>query len=207
MEEKYTIESIEILEGGQAIRRRPGLYFDCFEKKSLDSLAFEIACHAFDEYFDGKCTELRLTVWGDACSIWYNAGMSLQLMPYEDFTDLEAMMTVLYACTNLKKHLAVGKKYCHVGMASVNHASEKCLVTTVCEGQKGTFEFADGEIIARNIEPCEPDSTWTEILIQPSTSIFGDLKFTSKGIAERAAEIRDQLKDLDFVVEDRISQP
>ncbi|MBL0020016.1 MAG: hypothetical protein IPP17_27200 [Bacteroidetes bacterium] len=203
---EYTEDNIKSISSGEHVRLRPKLYFGCFEENSLDSMAFEIACHAFDEYFDGKCTEIRLRVWRNACAIWYDAGMSLQPMQYENITHLEAIMTIFYACTNLKKHLAVGQQHCNTGIAAINFASKKCHVTTHWEGQKGKFAFEHGETISRNIEPCANDTVWTEIHIQPNPLVFGDLQFTSQGIAERALEIREQLKDLNFVVEDCISE-
>lgn len=206
MEMEYTEDSIKSISPGEHVRLRPNMYFGCFEENSLDSLAFEIACHAFDEYFDGKCTELRLSVWRNACKIWYNAGMSLQPMQYENITHLEAIMTVFFTCSNLKKHLAVGQKHCNTGIAAINFGSEKCHVTTHWKGKKGIFTFEHGETVSRNIEACARKLTWTEIHIQPNPAVFGDLQFSSQGIAERVQEIREELKNLNFVVEDRIRE-
>jgi DNA gyrase/topoisomerase IV subunit B len=119
-------------------------------------------------------------------------------------THAEAMMLYLYACTNLKKHLAVGEKYCHSGMSSVNYGASNCSLISVWEGQKGTFQFVDGEIVARQIEPIQGKESWTEITIKPSADVFPGLQFTSQGIAERAAAIREESEGLNLIVEDRI---
>ena len=204
MKEKYIAEDIRSLETGEHIRMRPKMYFQkCFAENSLDCLPFEVLCHAFDEYFDGNCNEIKLTIWKDSFSISYNVGMPLTIT-HGNLTNAEIIMTKIGACSNLKKHLAVGQEFCGLGMATINFASENCKVTTVCNNQKGVFEFQNGETKTKNIEPFQSKSSWTEIFIQPNKSLFENLHFTSKGIHKKATEIRNRLKDLNFVTEDRI---
>lgn len=203
MATEYNEDSIRSIEPREHVAMRPGLYFDCFEVGSLDSLAFEIACHAFDEYFDGKCAKLKLTVWSHSVSIWYDAGMSLQER-HEGMTAAEAMMTQFYACSNLKKHLAVGQKHCQTGMAAINFAAARCSLTTVWEGQRGTFVFENGVTQRKQIEPDPTGASWTEIFVELNQAVFGELQFTSAGIAEREVEIKAELEGLSFVVDDRI---
>lgn len=204
MKKKYTAEDIRTLEAGEHIRMRPKLYFEkCFTENSLDCLPFEVLCHAFDEYFDGNCNEIKLTVWKQSFSIRYNIGMPLSIK-YGDLSTAEIIMTKIGTCSNLKKHLAVGKEFCELGMATINFASENSKVTTVWNNQKGVFEFENGETIAKKIEPFQSESSWTEIFVQPNKSLFENLHFTSKGIQEKATEIRKRLKDLNFLIEDNI---
>jgi len=204
MKRKYTEDSIQALEAGEHIRIRPKMYFEkCFSENSLDSLPFEVLCHAFDEYFDGNCNEIKLIAWNHYFSIRYNVGMPLSTT-IEKLTKAEIIMTKIGACSNLKKHLAVGQEFCGLGMATINFASEKAKLTTVWNNQKGTFEFQDGKTISKNIEPFQSEDSWTEIYVQPNKLLFENLHFTSKGIEEKATEIRKRLKDLNFIVEDKI---
>ncbi len=58
MSKKYRADDIKALEPGEHVRMRPRLYFEkCYAENSLDSLPFEVLCHAFDEYFDEIVTK------------------------------------------------------------------------------------------------------------------------------------------------------
>jgi DNA gyrase subunit B len=202
---KYIAGDIRSLEAGEHIRMRPELYFEkCFSEKSLDSLPFEVLCHAFDEYFDGNCNEIELTIWKNSFSIKYNTGMSLATMKNKNLTTAEIIMTKLGACSNLKKHLAVGQEFCSLGMATINFASEKCKLTTVWRNQKGIFEFENGKLKSKRIESFNSQISWTEITILPNKSLFENLAFTSKGINKKAGEIKKRLNELSLVVIDKI---
>lgn len=204
MKKKYSEDDIQAISAGEQIRMRPRMYFEkCFSENTLDSLPFEVLCHAFDEYFDGSCTEIKLTVRNNSFSIFYNVGMPLSVT-HEDLTKAETIMTKIGACSNLKKHLAVGQEFCSLGMATINFASENCKVTTVWNNQKGTFEFRDGETTFRNIEPYPSETSWTEVVIQPNKLLFGQLCFTEKGIEKKAAEIRTRLKKLTFIIDAKL---
>ena len=62
MSEEFDKNNIQALEARVHVRLRPTMYFEkCFEEKSLDSLPFEVLCHAFDEYYDGNCKKITLT--------------------------------------------------------------------------------------------------------------------------------------------------
>lgn len=203
--EEYTSDSIQDLSGRAHVLLRPKMYFEqCFSEASLDAIPFEVLCHAFDEYFDGNCKEIQLKVWRDSFSIKYDVGMPLRKVRYQEFTYPEMIMTKMMACSNLKKHLAVGKEFCALGMATINFASEKSALTSVWQQQKGIFKFEYGELTLKDIAPYDTQDSWTEIFIQPNTSIFKELQFTSKGIQERVTKIQKRLSDLDFIVEDNI---
>lgn len=203
--EEYTSDNIQSLSGRAHVLLRPRMYFEqCFSEESLDAIPFEVLCHAFDEYFDGNCKEIQLTVWKDSFSIKYDVGMPLRKIKYQEFTYPEMIMTKMMACSNLKKHLAVGQEFCSLGMATINFASEKSTLTSVWQHQKGTFEFEYGELTSREIVAYDTQESWTEIFIQPNKSIFKELQFTSNGIFERVTKIKKRLPDLNFNVEDNI---
>ena len=204
MKKEYTADDIQALEAGEHVRMRPKMYFEkCFSENSLDSLPFEVLCHAFDEYFDGNCNEIELTVWKNSFSLKYNVGMPLSVR-YEDLSNAEIIMTKIGACSNLKKHLAVGQEFCSLGMATINFASEKCKLTTLWKNKKGTFEFENGKTKTRNIETFKSEDSWTEIIVEPNKSLFENLQFTSKGVKEKATEIEKRLAKLNLVVIDKI---
>ena len=202
MRKKYTSDDIQTLSGREHVRLRPKLYFEkCFTEKSLDSLPFEVLCHAFDEYFVGNCNEIKLRVFKDSFSVKYNVGMPLRRIENNDLSYAEMIMTKLMACSNLKKHLAVGQEFCSLGMATINFASDTCQLTTVGKKNKGTFVFKNGETVTRTIEPYESEDAWTEIFVRPSKEIFDNLPFTPNGIEKKAREISNRLTGLTISIE------
>ena len=205
MKKKYTADDIKALDAGEHVRARPKMYFKkCFLENSLDSLPFEGLCHAFDEYFDGNCNKIELTVWENSFSIKYNTGMSLSIIELENISYAEIIMTKIGACSNLKKHLAVGQEFCDLGMATINFASEKCKLTTQWENKRGIFEFEDGTTKTKSIEPFESRNSWTEIFVLPNKSLFENLRFTSKGIKKKTVEINNRLAELNIIIIDKI---
>ena len=204
MEKEYSSDKIQALSAREHVRLRPLFYFEkCFKENSLDSLPFEVLCHAFDEYFDENCSEIKLTIWKDKFSIIYNAGMPLSVK-YDKLTIAEIIMTKIGACSNLKKHLEVGQEFCSLGMATINFASEKCNLTTLWKNKKGIFKFKNGIINTKNIELFKSDDNWTEIFVKPSIKIFKEIKFKSVGVKANAKMISGRLEKLNLIVEDKI---
>lgn len=202
MNKKYTADDIQALDGRIHVQMRPKLYFEkCFSENTLNSLPFEVLCHAFDEYFDKNCNEIELTIWKNSFLIRYNAGMSLSTKN-DNLTNAEIIMTKIGACSNLKKHLAVGQEFCNLGMAIINSASKTCKLTTHWKNKKGTFEFEYGETKTKIIESTTKDYAHpcTEIYVVPNPSLFEGLIFTFDGINKKANEINNRFLNLNLIV-------
>lgn len=200
MSEKYSSDDIQALSLGEAIRKRPRLYFDkCFEEKCLDALPFEVLCHAFDEYFDGACNRINISVSRDMFTVTYNAGMDVEINS-NGLSRAEMIMTHLYACKNEKKHLAVGEAFCQLGMAIINLASEKCELTTVSKGKRGTFVFEHGITRSTTINDEVNENDFTEICMKPGKLVFEQLGFTAEGLQEKASQVRAKLPGLDISI-------
>jgi len=198
MEEKYTAQDIQTLSGNEHVRMRPQLYFQkCFHEQSLASLPLEMACHALDEYFDGKCTRLDITIMEDYFTVKYDAGISLD-MSYGVYV-AQNIMTKIGVCSNHKKHLEVGAEFCELGIATINFASEICRVITVSNGQKGCFNFAKGITESIEVEASDEDEH-TLIMLKPDRTIFGDLKVTLEEVQEKVNELSAKVPGLEITV-------
>lgn len=206
MEQEYNSDDIQSLSAGEHIRMRPKLYFEkCFIEKSLNSLIFEVLCHAFDEYFDGNCDKVEIEVFNDSFIVNYNSGMSLKEVS-DNFTKAELIMTKIAACKNEKKHLSVGEEFCELGMATINFASENCQLTTFSKGKKGIFNFINGQTISKQISNEEFENESTRIYLKPNKILFENLKFTIQGIKEKAEELNLRLENFKVIIIDRIVQ-
>jgi len=155
---EYSAATIEVLTGLEAVRRRPRMYVGDLDAPELPSnLLLEAVCHALDEILDGKCTAVTIDMTGTR-SAWvkYDAGMSLDAAwPGGDTPAAEAFLTLHKACHNLKKHIAVGDRYCQFGLAVLNAFSEDLVATTSCSGQTATLHFARGKMAPYDIEPTD----------------------------------------------------
>jgi DNA gyrase/topoisomerase IV subunit B len=205
MDKEFKADDIKTLSTGEAIRRRPRLYFDnCFREKTLDALPFEVLCHAFDEYLDGVCKSIEISVTHHSFTVQYDAGISLERKHYDDLSKAEAIMTEIYTCRNGKKHLSVGEEFCHLGLATINFAAEQCELTTVCNGKMGHFIFEKGVTLSREINIAETPTEFTKIIMKPDQSLFENLPFTLEGINEKARQIISRMPGLNIIIRNNI---
>ena len=197
---KYTSVDIQALESHHHVRMRPQLYFEkVFAEKSLDRLPLEVACHAFDEVMDKNCSYLKITLFLDHFTIEYDAGISLRkIHPKSKITHAEAIMTMIAACHNYKKHLAVGDEFCDVGIMTINAASEWCKLLTYSNGQKGEFYFKEGETETRTICSSDEKKDYTKITVKPDATIFPNLKINPKTLQKKIDEVREKLNGFDI---------
>ncbi|MDP9959823.1 hypothetical protein [Chryseobacterium lathyri] len=194
-EKKYTESSIKSLDWKEHIWLRPRMYFEkCFEENNLNSIALEIFCPAIDEYFDNNCSEIYLGIKENSIQIEYNSGMELR-ETYGN-TVAENFMTKLMACKNEKKHLEVGKKYCLLGIATINASAERCELNTIWNKQKGYFIFENGSTVFRKISSTDSSDDFTKISFEMSKEIFGDLKFEFSDLQLRLASLKEKLPNL-----------
>lgn len=201
MKKEYNEDEIKALDWTEHIRLRPQMYFNaCFEEGTLDALPIEMACHAIDEYFDKNCDSLKITVFENHFSLEYNAGISLETTRGIAYTKAEDIFTRMYACSNEKKHLAVGEEFCRIGVKSINAVAERCDLMTIHHGKKGTFVFKGGKTASRKIEDVKAINT-TKIIMKLNHGILNNLTFTVEGIREKAAELSQKLEGFNIEVE------
>lgn len=137
---------IIVLERLDAIRLRPHLFLDGIERADLfDDLIFESLCHAIDEVVDDRCKQINIDVASTgSIGVRYDAGMPLKRLA-SGKTQADLMFTVLYACHNLKKHLAIGDKFCRYGLTVVNAFCAELHIDTVFDGERGTQIYKQGK--------------------------------------------------------------
>ena len=99
MAEKYDANSISILEGLEAVRKRPGMYIGSVGTKGLNHLIYEIADNAVDEHLAGYCSEITVTLNDDgtATIIDNGRGIPIGIHPKAGIPAVEVVFTVLHA--------------------------------------------------------------------------------------------------------------
>ncbi len=201
MSDKNFPADIQVLKGPEAVRQRVDMYFGaCIQEETLDRLPIELMCHAIDEVIDGNCNSIKIIVHSTYFEVHYDAGIPLTIIKHTNETYAEHIMSHLFACKNLKKHLEVGDHMCNLGLATVNFGAEWCDLITVSQNQKGHFKFREGGLESKNIQSSKKGEQ-TVIKLKPDKSLFGNLWFTYGGVAQKAQRLSKQLTGFNIEVE------
>jgi DNA gyrase/topoisomerase IV subunit B len=183
-------DDIQVLTGLEAIRIRPQVYLKGIEIP--DGLIIQTLCHAIDEVFDGKCSWIKIEIDRELVTIEYNAGISLEIRPSgRSVADL--MMTELYACHNLKKHLEVGEKYCRLGLAAVTAFCDRFEIETVWHGKIGNQIYIKGAAEQDFAISNSPEIDKTKFIFVLDRELVGDYQFDFDRLRLKLLELAQEL--------------
>ncbi len=191
----YGAKDIQVLEGLEAVRRRPGMYVGGTDQKALHHLVYEVVDNSIDEALAGVCDRITVTIHPDSSiTVEDNGrGIPVDLHPEKKKSALEVVMTTLHA----------GGKFGHssykvsgglhgVGVSAVNALSEWCEVEVRRDG-KVYFQRYERGIPQEAVKPigkCDPRITGTRTTFHYDTQIFqGDVEFRFDTLATRFREM------------------
>ncbi len=173
----YGAKDIQVLEGLEAVRRRPGMYVGGTDLKALHHLVYEVVDNAIDEALAGVCNRIEVVINADSSvSVIDNGrGIPVDIHPEKKKSALEVVMTVLHA----------GGKFGHsaykvsgglhgVGVSAVNALSEWCEAHVYKEGQIYFQRYERGIPVepVKVIGKCDPKQTGTKITFKFDKEIF-----------------------------------
>lgn len=190
--EQYDESQIQILEGLEPVRKRPGMYIGSTDLRGLHHLVYEIVDNSIDEAMAGECSEIYVALRSDgSASIEDNGrGIPTGKHPQADMSSLEVALTMLHAGGKFGGDgYKVSGGLHGVGVSVVNALSEK-LVATVCrEGKIHRQEFSRGESVTglEIVGDCE--GTGTKIEFWPDADIFEDVNFVFDTLRVRLREM------------------
>ena len=136
-EKKYGAESISILEGLEAVRKRPGMYIGSVGTRGLNHLIYEIVDNAVDEHLAGYCSEIDVCLNADgSCTITDNGrGVPVNMHPTAGVSAVEVVFTILHAGGKFSEDTYKISGGLHgVGAAVVNALSKRLSVTVKRDG-------------------------------------------------------------------------
>ena len=171
----YTARDISVLEGLEAVRRRPGMYIGSTDERGLHHLIYEIVDNAVDEAMAGYCNRIIVTILPDGSArIEDNGrGVPIDRHPQTGLTGLETVMTTLHAGSKFGGGgYKVSGGLHGVGASVVNALSEELRAEIMRNGRVHVQEYSRGASLAPVAVAGESDSTGTTIWFKPDSEIF-----------------------------------
>src|SRR6266404_7537372 len=182
----YGAESIKVLEGLEAVRRRPGMYIGDTAERGLHHLVSEIVDNSVDEALAGFCTEINVVILSDdRISVEDNGrGIPVDMHPTEKRSALEVVHTVLHAGGKFEKSAYKVSGGLHgVGASVVNALSEEFEVEVHKNGRIYFQRYERGAPKMKVEERGATKTTGTKTTFSPDPKIFPEIHFKYETIA------------------------
>ena len=188
---KYDASSIKILDGLEAVRKRPGMYIGSTDKKGLHHLAWEIIDNCIDEIINGYGTTVKIRLNGDGSITIADNGRGVPIGKHESGASAtEVIYTVLHAGGKFEEgNYKVSGGLHGVGASVVNALSTWMDVTIYREGLISNIRFKNGGEVASPLKKIgESKKTGTCVTFMPDYEIFKNCQFSFSTICERMQE-------------------
>ena len=210
-ENNYDASAIQVLEGLEAVRKRPGMYIGTTDVKGLHHLVWEIVDNSIDEALAGFCNHIEITINKDnSVTVVDNGrGIPVGIHPKTGISTVETVYTVLHAGGKFGGGgYKVSGGLHGVGASVVNALSSWVVVTVYKEGKVYEVKFADG---GKTVQPltvigaCEEDKSGTTVTFKPDADIFDTDIYDYETLKVRTRELAFLNKGLRLTLTDQRS--
>jgi len=203
--EDYNAEDIRILDGLEAVRRRPGMYIGSTDQHGLHHLVYEIVYNSIDEAMAGYCDRTQVSIHEDnsVTVIDNGRGIPVDIHPVTNTSALEAVMTRLHAGAKFGGHTYTVSSGLHgVGASVVNALSSQLEVEVKRQGKIYRHKYQQGTPIGDLQVIGDTDDTGTTITFLADTEIFSELNYDFNTICQRLKELAYLNKELEISFKD-----
>jgi len=212
-EEQYSANSIQVLEGLEAVRKRPSMYIGDIGERGLHHLVYEVVDNCIDEAMAGFCTDIDVRILEDnSIRVQDNGrGIPTGMHEKEHRSALEVVLTVLHAGGKFDKNSYKVSGGLHgVGVSCVNALSDLLVAEIHREGKVFVQKYSKGKPITDVQVVGESDNTGTIITFHPDASIFQlttvykyetlanrlrELSYLNKGIRITLTDLREKVEE------------
>ena len=189
----YDANSISILEGLEAVRKRPGMYIGSVSTKGLNHLIYEIVDNSVDEHLAGHCNEIHVTLEKDGTAVISDNGRGIPVGINEKagIPAVEVVFTVLHAGGKFGDGgYKISGGLHGVGASVVNALSEWLEVTIKVDGKVYMQRYERGKVMypLKEIGTCRKNDTGTTVRFLPDGEIFEKTYFKAEAIKSRLHE-------------------
>ena len=195
-EDEYTADDIQVLEGMEAVRRRPGMYIGSTDQRGLHHLFYEIVDNSVDEFMAdfGSIVSIHILQDGSVRISDDGRGIPVDIHPTTKITAVETVMTTLHAGGKFGgKAYTVSGGLHGVGASVVNALSDKLTVEVLRDGSIHTQEFSRGkkvsELTTESAPRADRNKSGTTITFHPDEEIFGDFIYDFGVLSQRFKEM------------------
>ncbi len=192
---EYSAGQIQVLEGLEAVQKRPAMYIGSTDARGLHHLVYEVVDNSIDEALAGHCDTIEVVVKDDGSVVVRDDGRGIPVDTHEehDRPAVEVIMTVLHAGGKFdSKSYQVSGGLHGVGVSVVNALSQRLAVEIKRDGAVWHHEFDHGAPVGdlEKVREMEPDEeTGTEIRFWPDTDIFETGDFNYSTLESRLREL------------------
>ncbi len=192
----YSASDIQVLEGMEAVRRRPGMYIGSTDQRGLHHLIYEIVDNAVDEFMAGHCSGVDIQIAEDGIVRIEDdgRGIPVDIHPTTGVSAVETVMTTLHAGGKFGgKAYSVSGGLHGVGASVVNALSSWFRVEVYRDGRVYHQEFSQGErqtdVLSEKVDDERAEKTGTVVLFKPDEEIFTEVQYDFGVLSQRFKEM------------------
>ncbi len=203
--QEYGADQIQILEGLEAVRKRPGMYIGSTSERGLHHLVYEIVDNAVDEALAGACTEINVSINADgSVTVKDNGrGIPVEINEKKGISTVEVVFTILHAGGKFGGGgYKVSGGLHGVGASVVNALSEWLEVEIRRDGHRYLQRYERGKAVSKLSVVGDADDTGSTVTFYPDSLIFDTIVFDAKTLKQRLREMAFLTKGLKITLTD-----